>query len=115
DDEYAPDHLETRREILQSHPSCQFLHGGIRVVGNPFVPDRLDPRKKIHVSKCAVSGSFFVKSNALKFLKGFRKPTLGTDADFLEQVHKNGLMMMKTEIPTYSYHRDMACSITHGK
>ena len=37
DDEYCTTHLESRRAILCENPLVQFLYGGIKIVGSPFV------------------------------------------------------------------------------
>ena len=42
DDEYAPDHLESRRKILELNPAVAFLYGGVRIIGSSQVPDRRD-------------------------------------------------------------------------
>src|SRR5690606_12706021 len=61
DDEYSVNHLQSRRLILEENPNVEFLHGGVRVIGNEYVPDRHDHSKKIHLSECVIGGTFFIK------------------------------------------------------
>src|SRR5947209_7148502 len=46
DDMYAPTHLETRAQALDSQPTIDLLHGGVEVIGEAFVADKNDPTKK---------------------------------------------------------------------
>ena len=77
DDEYELSHLQKRKEILMHDPSIRFLYGGTKIIGNQYVPDRFDPSKIIHLSKCTIGGTFFIEKDTLLKLKGFRKiPTI---------------------------------------
>ncbi len=112
DDTFKPNHLESRKTILQTHPEIDFLHGGVEIIGNQYVPDCYHPEKLIHLKDCAISGTFFIKQSAMIGLKGFAGDNLTTDAEFFERVKTLGLQLKKTDIATYVYHRDAGSSIT---
>ncbi len=113
DDEYEPNHLESRKRILNENPGAEFLSGGLRIIGNPFVPDRFNSSKQIHLDKCEIGGTFFILKELFFFLKGFHDIHLGEDADLYERVLKSGKLMLKTEIPTYIYHKETEGSVTN--
>jgi glycosyltransferase involved in cell wall biosynthesis len=113
DDEYKPVHLQSRKDILKREPSTKFLYGGVKIIGNQFVPDRFDMTKKIRLSECVIGGTFFVDRNLLSELNGFRDIMLGTDADLFDRASKKGIQMKETKIPTYVYHHENEDSITN--
>jgi glycosyltransferase involved in cell wall biosynthesis len=113
DDEYNPEHLYSRRAILVQDPSIMFLYGGVSIIGNQYVPDRFDNNKIIHLSECVIGGTFFIERKTLIQLKGFRKITLGADADLYERAVQAGILMKETRLPTYIYHRENEDSITN--
>jgi glycosyltransferase involved in cell wall biosynthesis len=113
DDEYDPEHLHSRKAILLQDPSIKFLYGGVYIIGNQYVPDRFDNSKMIHLSKCAIGGTFFIERNTLIHLNGFRKIVLGTDADLFERAVKANISMKETMLATYIYHRENDDSITN--
>lgn len=112
DDEYASNHLKTRKEILEQHTGVDFLHGGVKVIGSEYVPDVCNPGQKIHLSKCSISGTFFVKRKAMLKIKGFEGTALTTDFDFMKRAIHLSLVVRKTNLPTYIYHRE-GSSITN--
>lgn len=114
DDEYDPVHLQTRKEILIKDPSIRFLYGGTKIIGNQYVPDRFDSRKRIHLSKCIIGGTFFIERDTLLKLKGFRKIILGTDSDLFDRALEAGIATKETKLPTYIYHRENEDSITNN-
>lgn len=114
DDEYAPTHLETRKAILVNHREVQFLHGGVKVIGSQYVPDRFNVNKMILLSDCEIGGTFFIKREVAISFNGFKELPLGSDGDFFERINKAGVKIMKTPIPTYIYHRETDDSITNN-
>ena len=114
DDEYASDHLESRKGILIENPEVEFLHGGVEVTGNQYVPDRHDHSKKIHLSDCVIGGTFFIKREIAISFEGFKPFPVGTDADLFERISSTETIVLKTELPTYIYHRELEDSITHN-
>lgn len=112
DDYYKPNHLESRFQILNENPDIQLLHGGVKIIGNEFVPDRNNIGELIHLSKCVIGGTFFIERNSFFALGGFRKVDIGLDADFHERAINSGFIIHKTDLPTYIYDRTGAKSIT---
>ena len=76
-------------------------------------PTGLITRKRIHLSKCIIGGTFFIERNTLLKLKGFRKIILGTDADLFDRALEAGIATKETKLPTYIYHRENEDSITN--
>ena len=113
DDEYDPRHLESRKQILIQHPHVEFLHGGVQIIGNQYVPDRFDPSKTIDLRECVIGGSFFIARDTLFRLNGFRDIALGTDANLFDRAKEAGTNMMETRERTYIYRRETQDSITN--
>jgi glycosyltransferase involved in cell wall biosynthesis len=113
DDEYATTHLEERKSILVNNPEIEFLHGGVKVIGSQYVPDRFDYYKMVPLSECEIGGTFFIKREVATSFHGFRKMPLGSDGDFFDRINDAGVSIMKTQIPTYIYHRENDDSITN--
>lgn len=114
DDEYMPTHLQTRKEILVNHPEVQFLHGGVKVTGSQYVPDRFDFNRMVLLSDCVIGGTFFIKRDIAISFNGFKGMPLGSDGDFFERICNAGVNIMKTQIPSYIYHRETPDSITNN-
>ncbi|HRP56142.1 glycosyltransferase family 2 protein [Agriterribacter sp.] len=113
DDEFTADHLATRKAIIQKK-GVDFLHGGVKIIGSPYVPDRFNYEKMIHLRNCAIGGTFFIERKLAFLMKGFSAMSLGHDADFLDRVIQSGSTVMKTDLPTYIYHRETQNSITNN-
>jgi glycosyltransferase involved in cell wall biosynthesis len=113
DDEYNTGHLQLRKSILLQNPVVNFLYGGVKILGNQYVPDRFDYTKRINLNECVVGGTFFIERELLIRLKGFRDITLGTDSDLFDRAARAGAVMMETKIPTYIYHHENEDSITN--
>jgi glycosyltransferase involved in cell wall biosynthesis len=113
DDEYERTHLASRKKIIIENPGVQFLSGGLKIIGSPFVPDRFDATQQIHIDKCEIGGTFFIEKQLLYSLKGFNDILLGEDSDLFDRVAGTGVAMIKTNLPTYIYHRDTEGSVTN--
>ncbi|MGM5470293.1 glycosyltransferase family 2 protein [Flavobacteriaceae bacterium LMO-SS05] len=113
DDEYAPNHLQSRKRMLLENPSIKFVHGGFRVIGNQYVPDRFDNSKKTHLKDCVVGGTFFIERKIFSLLNGYSKIHLGTDADLFDRAKAAQIEIMETDIPSYIYHHETQDSITN--
>lgn len=113
DDEYAPNHLQSRKRMLLENPNINFLHGGVRIIGNQYVPDRFENFKKIHLDECVIGGTFFIERNVLTLLNGYNEIYLGTDADLFDRAEAAQIEIMETDIPTYIYHHETQDSITN--
>jgi len=108
DDELAALHLEKRLRYMRQHPSVDFIHGGMKLIGpkeKRYVADLTKPGKKIHLSKCHIGGSFFFRRTVLKKVAGFRSIPFGEDFDFYSRVERY-FSIRKVTFPTYLYHLD---------
>ncbi len=114
DDEYRPEHLKQRKDILLENPDVKFLYGGLEVIGSPYVPDRFDYSKKIHLKHCVAGGTFFMERNTLLSLNGLNEIPMGADDDLFARAKKAGVEMKETNIATYIYHRETLDSITNN-
>jgi len=106
DDEYKEDHLKLRIDFLTSNPDVDFLQGGLEIIGDPFVKDKFDLSKKIHINDCVVGGTFFAKREVFEELKGFQNIPYSEDSEFYSRVVKEGYRAEKVDYPTYIYYRD---------
>ncbi len=113
DDEYAPDHLKLRKEILTGDTSINFIHGGVKIIGNQLVPDRFDPEKSVNLKDCIIGGTFFVDRSIMNELEGFRDIPLGADADLYDRALKKEIIIKMVLYPTYIYHHETEDSITN--
>jgi glycosyltransferase involved in cell wall biosynthesis len=113
DDEYEPFHLAARKNIFLNNRELKFLHGGVKIIGNQYVPDRFDSSKKINLNECIIGGTFFIERDFLISLKGFRKIYLGTDADLYDRAKQTDKEIMEIRLPTYIYHHETEDSITN--
>ncbi len=114
DDEYAPTHLELRKKIIQEAACVDFLHGGVKIIGSSLVPDKNNYGRMINLSECVIGGTFFIRKQLALSIGGFPKIPLGSDAALFENICKTKSTIIKTEIPTYIYHRETENSITNN-
>lgn len=114
DDEFDPIHLESRKDLIMSHPDVKLIHGGVKIIGNQFVPDRFDYDKKINLNECIIGGTFFIARELAISLKGFKNILVGADADFFDRAGKKRIKMIKVLTPTYIYHHETEDSITNN-
>ena len=113
DDEYAPVHLESRKDFLLQNPDIKFLYGGVTILGNQYVPDKNDPSSVINLNDCVIGGTFFIEKMTLLSLNGFINIILGPDSDLFERARKKGTKMAEIKAPTYIYHHENQDSITN--
>lgn len=111
DDEYDENHLLIRKDCLIQNPDVDFIHGGVKIIGNEFVPDKDNPSKMIHIKDCVIGGTFFIKNTVAIELDGFDNVKYGDDALFYEKVKDNNFQIGVLDYPTYIYHRDSPDSI----
>lgn len=114
DDYYLNNHLSLRKKYLNENPKVDFLHGGAIIIGNQYVPDRNQTDQMIHLSKCIIGGTFFIKNKILKQLGGFNELPIGTDAELYERAIKANIIIHKISDETYVYNRIDNNSITHN-
>jgi hypothetical protein len=112
DDEYRSSHLELRVRYLEDHPEIDLIHGWLHIAGNPYVKDRTDLSRMVHLNECAVGGTLFGKRQTFLDLDGFRVTEYAHDADFFERAQER-FRVVRVEYPTYVYYRDTPGSITN--
>ncbi len=112
DDEYTVDHILLRVNYMKENPEIDFLHGGVKIIGNEYVPDKNNPKELIHLSQCTIGATFFGKRNIFIDLKGFKEISYSEDSEFLDRVLRI-YKVKKVDFPTYIYHRDTPDSITN--
>lgn len=113
DDEYKPNHIELRVKYLLNNTDVDLIHGGIRVIGDEFVPDKDNPDKLIHLSKCVIGATFFGRRKVFISSGGFKQDiSYSEDSEFFERI-KFSFKVQKVEFPTYVYHREISDSITN--
>jgi glycosyltransferase involved in cell wall biosynthesis len=110
DDEWKPEFLEQRINFLKDHPDIDFIHGGVEIIGHPYVKDKNDLTREIHIDECVVGGTFFGKRKVFIELGGFHDLNYSDDSDFFERVVKK-FNVAKVDFPTYIYYRDTPDSI----
>lgn len=110
DDCYKPEHLELRVEILNSNNKIDFIHGGVEIIGNPYVKDKNNLSKLIHLNECKIGGSFFIRKSILLKLGGFLNISYSEDSDLFERAEEES-KIIKVDFPTYIYNRDTEDSI----
>lgn len=114
DDEYTFDYLEVRKQFLELHPDVSFLHGGVQIIGDQFVPDMYHEGKKIHIDECAVGGTFIIARRLYESFGGFVEMPLGSDADYLNRLQKTEFRIASINHRGYIYHRESSDSITNN-
>lgn len=114
DDEYDVEHLEFRQRIFNQNPQVEFLHGGVKIIGDEYVPDMKNTSKLIHLSECIIGGTFFIQKSKALEISGFDDIEYGDDTEFFNKVVKRGLTIGKIQYPTYIYHRESSDSICNN-
>jgi glycosyltransferase involved in cell wall biosynthesis len=110
DDEYKPAYLKERVNFMMSNPDVDLIHGGIEIIGDPYVKDKNDLSKQIHLSECVVGGTFFGKRQMFFDLDGFKDLKYSDDSEFFERAQKR-IKIHKVDFPSYIYYRDTPDSI----
>ncbi len=110
DDLYHPQHLELRKRIIFQNPSIDMLHGGVEIIGNPYVPDCNNPNEMIHLNDCYINGTFVVKREVFNTVGGFENK-FGCDFEFYQKIQAGKYVIGKTSLSTYIYNRESEDSI----
>jgi hypothetical protein len=97
-------------KLLSGNPGIDLIHGGIEIVGSPFVKDKNDLSRLIPISECIVGCTFIGKKEVFNELEGFRNLKYSDDSDFYERA-SGKYKIMKVDYPTYIYYRDTPDSI----
>ena len=112
DDEFAVDHLANRKQLLTLDEEILFLHGGVKIVGDPYVIDKDDPNKQIHLSQCGIGGTFFIRRDVFDEVGGFEDVGYAEDSRFLEKATAKGITSSFTPHPSYIYYRNVDNQLT---
>lgn len=115
DDEYDADHLSSRRQMLLDNDNVQMLHGGYRVVGSPWVVDKDDPSRMIHIENCVVGGTFVIRRDVFEQIGDFDDGKYADDALFYERATKAAVSIGRTDHASYVYYRDRFDQLTSPK
>ncbi len=110
DDEWKPEFLKQRIDFLKDHPEIDLIHGGVEIIGHPYVKDKNNFTREIHLDECIIGGTFFGKRIVFFELGGFRDLSYSDDSDFFERAEKK-YKIAKVDFPTYIYYRDTPDSI----
>lgn len=110
DDEYKKTYLEERISFMKANPEIDMIHGGVEIIGNPYVKDKNDLSKQIHLSECVIGGTFFGKRQMFLELDGFNNLKYSDDSEFFERAEQK-FKIAKVNFPTYIYYRDTPDSI----
>lgn len=105
DDTYAPEHLEQNLKFVLKN-KIDLSAGRVIFHGTPeqaFVPDRFDPRKKIHVDECVLSGTLFFHRKVFEDVKGFPIIPYSEDAAFWQLAEESGFKTGRNPNPSYHY------------
>lgn len=113
DDEYKPDYLQKRVEFMEANETVDIIEGGAIIIGDPYVKDRHDLSKKIHLSECPIGPTFFGKAEAFAVLNGFDKNIFYSEDSYFWEKAKELLNVRKFDHPGYIYYRDTPGSITN--
>lgn len=98
---------------MNENPYIDLLHGGIEIIGDPFVKDKNDLTKKIHLEECHIGGTFFCRRKIFEELGGFKNIEYSEDSEFFERVEEE-FKTAKVNFKTYVYYRDTPDSICNS-
>lgn len=112
DDEYKKEHIQLRVEEIMNE-NIDFIHGGVEIIGDPYVKDKNDKSKMIHLNDCTIGGTFFAKREVFVNLNGFKDIEYSEDSEFFERVLSK-YKIKKVNYPTYIYYRDTPDSICNN-
>ncbi|NTU68631.1 MAG: glycosyltransferase family 2 protein [Chlorobiaceae bacterium] len=105
DDRYLPEHLQSRIDMLESMPEVDLLSGGFACIGDPWVRDRNDSEKLVHISECILCGTLFGRRELFTDIGGFRDIDYAEDTDLWERAAAK-YQLLKIEAPeSYIYQR----------
>ena len=97
---------------MLTHPDVDLLYNGAEIIGDPYVKDKNDMSKKIHIFDAVIGATFFGKRSVFIDLKGFRDISYSEDSDLYERALKK-YKVKKINHPSYIYYRNIPDSITN--
>lgn len=105
DDLYLPEHLESRFRMLEAMPEVQLLSGGFVCEGDPWVRDRDDPERWIHVRECIAGATMFGRRELFLNIGGFRALDYAEDTDLWERASRQYRVLKIDQPESYIYRR----------
>lgn len=108
DDEYLPNHLQVRYDIINKRSNLDLLYNGFKTIGDRLVPDLLNKGRFLHVDDPFIfhAGTMVVKTKKAKKIGGFKNITTKDYSDnFFEVAKKAKFKMFRVKLRTYLYHR----------
>lgn len=102
DDTYKPEHLELRHSYMTGNPGLDLIYGGVIISGSPWVADRFDNSRLIHLDQCVVGATFFGKKKVFELLSGFNNISYSEDYEFLQRAEEV-FKVQKVDFRTYIY------------
>lgn len=113
DDIYLPDHLEKRINFMRQNHEIDLIYSDAQIIGDPYVKDKNDRNKLIHIDQCILGATFFGKKGVFTALNGFKEVEYSEDSEFFERARKK-FKTQKVPFKTYVYYRDTEDSITNN-
>ncbi|MCE1274277.1 MAG: glycosyltransferase family 2 protein [Chlorobiales bacterium] len=105
DDLYLPEHLASRVELMESEPEIDLLSGGFACPDDPWVRDRNDPEKLVHIAECILCGTLFGKRELFLEIGGFRDIDYAEDTDLWERAALRHHLLKIDAPESYLYQR----------
>lgn len=112
DDYYRGDHLRDNIRYLGEHPEADLIMSKAEVLGDPYVVDLEEPGKLIHLDRCAIGGTFFVRRAVFEAVGGMPAIQFGMDYHFARKVEAAGYELQRRDARTYVYDRTRGGSMT---
>ncbi len=112
DDYYLPAHLQKHYDYLQKHPETDAVYGKTTILGNRFVADVRDNSRLIHLDKCHIYSTFFIRKKIFRKIKKLPDAPLGADYLLYWQMRRHSFKIKKTAWRTYVYDRTSPDSTT---
>jgi glycosyltransferase involved in cell wall biosynthesis len=111
DDWYLPAHLKKHLDIFSQDKALALTTSKAELLGSPYVPDMERPGKMIHLDKCVIGGTFFIRKHILQAVGGFpQKPF--EDYYLFHKIKNAGYKIMRRRLRTYVYDRRGKDSLT---
>jgi hypothetical protein len=98
---------------MEEDDNIDCLHGGLKIIGDPYVVDKNDKSRKIHINDCIVNGTFFGKRKIFLQSGGYKDLPYSSESEFYERNFKI-FKFEKIDIPTYIYYRNTPDSICNS-
>lgn len=105
DDQYLPNHLQSRRDYLKNHPELDLIEGGFQPDRETWVTDYYQPEQKINILDCVICPTFFGKREVFFELQGFQDIIYGEDTDLWERASRKFKTQKIAAPVTYLYTR----------